>query len=245
MATKREPAPGWPMLKGEYEVGDVHSSVAVITCGSHLDAGPLIEAGAAIAGPDKTENLGLEKVVSHMIANPNIRYLIVTGAEVKGHIAGQAMLSLNKNGVKDNRIVGAIGAIPYVENLNEEAITRFQEQVECIDLLDTEDMNAITAKIKEYASKDTDAFDADPLVIEIGEAGGEEEEAGGLKPMAAELVTVRSRILDINREMMSIGNMNKFHSGVHAGKVEGIMIGLTITLTLLGMLLTLLLFGGY
>jgi tetrahydromethanopterin S-methyltransferase subunit A len=55
--------------------------------------------------------------------------------------------------------------------------------------------------------------------------------------MAAELATVRHRILDIDREMVIAGNWNKFHSGVHAGKVEGIMIGLAITLSLLGLLL--------
>ena len=102
-------------------------------------------------------------------------------------------------------------------------------------------MGAITGKIKELAGKDPGAFDADPMVLEVGEGGdGDAEEAGGLKPMAAELATVRSRILSINKEMMAIGNLNKFHSGVHAGKVEGIMIGLAITLSLLGMLL----FGG-
>ncbi|MDW7731021.1 MAG: tetrahydromethanopterin S-methyltransferase subunit A [Methanolobus sp.] len=241
MATKRDAAPSWPILKGEYDVGNIQDSVAVITCGSHLAAGPQLDAGAAITGPCKTENLGIEKVVAHIISNPNIRYFIVTGAEVKGHITGQAFLALHQNGVKDNRIVGATGAIPYIENLTEAAIKRFQEQVEIVDFLGTEDMNAIVAKIKEYASRDTDAFDADPLVIEVG-GGAEEEgaEAGGLKPMAAELATIRSRILEINKEMISIGNLNKFHSGVHAGKVEGIMIGLTITLTLLGMLL----FGG-
>ncbi|MBP1908079.1 tetrahydromethanopterin S-methyltransferase subunit A [Methanolobus bombayensis] len=241
MADKREPASGWPILKGEYDVGDVTNCVAVVTCGSHLEAGPQLDAGACLTGPCKTENLGLEKVVAHIISNPNIRFLIVTGSEVKGHITGEAIVMIHKNGVKDNRIVGATGAIPYVENLSEEAIARFQEQVECIDFIGTEDMGAITGKIKEYAAKDPGAFDADPMVLEVGEGGdGDGEEAGGLKPMAAELSTVRSRILAINKEMMAIGNFNKFHSGVHAGKIEGAMIGLAITLALLGMLL----FGG-
>jgi len=238
MVDKREPAPQWPVLKGEYEVGDVKNCVAVITLGSHLPGGPQLDAGACITGPCKTENLGIEKVVVHVISNPNIRYLIVTGSEVKGHITGDSMLALHKNGVKDNRIVGAIGAIPYIENLTPEAIERFQKQVEAVNFIGTEDVNAIVAKIKEYAAKDPGAYDADPMILKVGGAEGEEKtEAGGLKPMAAELATVRSRILAINREMMGIGNLNKFHAGVHAGKVEGIMIGLGITLTLLGLLL--------
>ncbi|MGP8331314.1 MAG: tetrahydromethanopterin S-methyltransferase subunit A, partial [Methanosarcinaceae archaeon] len=60
---------------------------------------------------------------------------------------------------------------------------------------------------------------------------------GGLKPMAAEIATIRSRIRGIELDMITVGNMNKFHSGIHAGKVEGVMIGLVITLSMLGMLL--------
>ncbi len=241
MPDKKEPISGWPMLKGEYDVGDVNNCVAVITCGSHLPGKPQLDAGACITGPCKTENLGLEKVVAHIISNPNIRYLIVTGSEVKGHITGEAFLMIHKNGIKDNRIVGASGAIPYVENLTQEAIERFQQQIECIDFIGTEDMNKIVAKIKEYAANDPGAFDAEPMVLSVGEGeGSEDAEAGGIKPMAAELATINSRIINIKKEMITIGNLNKFHSGVHAGKIEGIMIGLVISLTLLGMLL----FGG-
>ena len=237
MADKREAADGWPTLKGEYDVGNVENCVAVITLGSHIPGGPQLDAGAAITGPCKTENLGIEKVVAHIISNPNLRFLLVTGSEVKGHITGQAMVSMHANGVEDNRIVGATGAIPYIENINEEAMERFQQQVECVELIGTEDMGEITAKIKECVAKDPGAFDADPIIMEV--KGGEEaeEEAGGLKPMAAEIATIRSRIRDLELDMINAGNMNKFHSGVHAGKIEGAMIGLVITLSMLGMLL--------
>ena len=148
------------------------------------------------------------------------------------------MMSLHANGVKDNRIVGATGAIPYIENLSAEGIERFQQQVEVVDLLNTEDMGKITGKIRELASKDPGAFDAEPMIVEVGGGeGAEGEEAGGLKPMAAEIATIRSRIRDIEMEMINAGNMNKYHSGVHAGKIEGVMMGLVITLTLLGLLL--------
>jgi tetrahydromethanopterin S-methyltransferase subunit A len=238
MADKREPAPGWPILKGEYDVGNVENCVAVITCGSHLPGGPQIDAGASITGPCKTENLGIEKVVAHIISNPNVRFLLVTGSEVKGHITGQAFMALHAGGVKENRIVGATGAIPYIENLTPEAIERFQQQVECIEMLNTEDMGKITGKIKELASRDPGAFDAEPMILVVGEGGeGEGEEAGGLKPMAAEIATIRSRIRDIEMEMINAGNLNKLHSGVHAGKIEGVMMGLVITLSLLSLLL--------
>lgn len=237
MADKREAVAGWPTIKGEYDVGNVENCVAVITLGSHLPGGPQLDAGAAITGPCKTENLGIEKVVAHIISNPNLRFLLITGSEVKGHITGQAMSSMHANGVEDNRIVGATGAIPYIENINEEAMERFQQQVECVELIGTEDMGEITAKIKECAAKDPGAFDADPIIMEVKGGEEDEEEAGGLKPMAAEIATIRSRIRNLELDMINAGNMNKFHSGVHAGKIEGAMIGLVITLSMLGMLL--------
>jgi tetrahydromethanopterin S-methyltransferase subunit A len=41
----------------------------------------------------------------------------------------------------------------------------------------------------------------------------------------------------LEARMLDIGNLNKFHSGVHAGKIEGAMVGLTVTISLLGLLL--------
>ncbi|MFH0905088.1 MAG: tetrahydromethanopterin S-methyltransferase subunit A, partial [Methanobacteriota archaeon] len=107
MANKVKPAAGWPVVKGEYESGNPENPVAVTTCGSHVKCAGQLAAGAAITGPHKTENLGIEKIVANIISNPNIRFLLVTGAEVKGHIAGEAIIMLHKNGLKDNRIVGS------------------------------------------------------------------------------------------------------------------------------------------
>lgn len=236
MANKRDAAPGWPILKGEYDAGDSKNPVCVITCGSHLSGKPVLDAGASITGSCKTENLGIEKVVAHIISNPNIRFLLVTGSEVKGHVLGQSIIALHANGVKENRIVGAQGAIPYVENLNADAVARFQQQVQVINLLETEDMGAITSKIRELVSKDPGAFDADPLILQIA-AGEEEEEVSGIKPLGAEIALVRSRMKGIESSLVDMGNLNKYHAGVGAGKIEGFMIGLTFTIAILGMLL--------
>lgn len=237
MADKREPSVGWPVMKGEYEIADPNNPVAVATLGSHLAAGPHLEAGASITGPCKTENIGIEKLVANIISNPNIRFLLVTGSEVKGHLTGDAILKIHANGTKENRIVGAIGAIPYIENLTEEAIARFQEQVECIDLINTEDQGKISGKIKELAGKDPGAFDAEPMVIELKDEGEGEEEFEGVRPMAAEVALIQSRIRNVEAATIDIGNLNKFASGVYSGKIEGVMMGLTLTLGLLGLLI--------
>jgi len=233
MANKVKPAAGWPVVKGEYESGDPENPVAVTTCGSHIKGAAQLEAGAAITGPHKTENLGIEKIVANIISNPNIRFLLVTGAEVKGHIAGEAIIMLHKNGIKENRIVGATGAIPYIENLPDDAIKRFQEQIEVVDMIGTEDENAIVSKIKELAAKDPGAFEGEPMIIQVGD---EEEaaEVGGVKPMAAEMANIQLRIRQIQHQTIEIGNLNKLMSGIYTGKIEGIMIGLIVGLTILG-----------
>ena len=168
MADKKSPADGWPVISGDYVVGDPESPVAVTTLASHIEAEL---SGAAIAGPCKTENLGIEKVVANIISNPNIRFLIVTGAEVQGHITGQSIKALYENGADPDKkkITGATGAIPFVENIPMEGIERFQNQLEIIDLIDTEDTGAINSKIKECVEKDPGAVEGEPIVMEVDE----------------------------------------------------------------------------
>ena len=124
-----------------------------------------------IAGPCKTENLGIEKVVANIISNPNIRFLILAGAEVQGHITGQSIQALYDNGADPDKkkIIGATGAIPFVENVPLEGIERFQQQLEIVDLIDTEDIGTIQSKINECVEKDPGAVEADPIVMEVDE----------------------------------------------------------------------------
>jgi len=234
---KVKPSDPWPWLTGEYEVGDPESPVAVVTCGSHLNNSPFLDAGAALAGPCKTENIGIEKMVANIISNPNIRFLIITGMEVKGHITGQAIEAFAKSGIdQEGRIIGATGAIPFIQNLDQPSIERFKEQIETINIIDTEDTGAIISKIKECISKDPGALDVEPMAIEISE-GGAEEEGHGLRPMAAEVVNIRARMSLIEEAITNIGIQNKYVAGIYAGKIEGLVLGLTIVLTLFGMIL--------
>ena len=171
MVDKKPTAGTWPVVSGDYIVGDPESPVAVTTLASHNEDIPAA-AGAAIAGPCKTENLGIEKVVANIISNPNIRFLILCGAEVQGHITGQSFKALHENGCdpEKKKITGATGAIPFVENIPMEGVERFQQQLELVDMIDNEDGGAITAKVKECIEKDPGAFEEDSLVIKIDES---------------------------------------------------------------------------
>jgi tetrahydromethanopterin S-methyltransferase subunit A len=243
MVLKKKPSEPWPLITGEYEAGNPENPVAVCTCGSHLKASELLAVGASLVGPCKTENIGIEKMVANMVSNPNIRYLVVTGMEVKGHITGQAVESFLTGGVdKEGRIVGAKGAIPFIQNLSEESIERVKQQVQPVMMMDTEDMGAIKAKIAELVSKDPGALDVEPMRIEIKE-GGAEEEAHGPRSLAAEVVEIRDRMRLMDSAVTLNGLLNKFQAGAYAGKIEGIALGMTMVLIFFGIILKMV--GGH
>jgi len=237
MADKKSPASGWPLVKGDFHSGDANSPVAVVTMGSHLDEQGICDAGAALCGSCKTENLGLEKVIANVIANPNIRFMLFCGTEVKGHLSGQTFGALHKGGIKDGRVVGAEGAIPFIENLNDAAIKRFQEQTEIVNIMETEDIGTIKAKINELKARDPGAFAADAIVVEVKEAGGAEETGGEVRPLSGEMALITARMKVIEKMVTNIGYRDKFAAGVYAGKIEGLMIGLIVSFALVGILM--------
>jgi len=241
MAEKKAPAAGWPVVQGDFHVGSAESPVAVITMGSHLDEQAICDAGAAICGSCKTENLGLEKIIANIISNPNIRYVLTCGTEVKGHLSGQSFIALHGNGVDGGKIVNSKGAIPFIENLTSDHITRFQEQVEIIDIMESEDIGAITAKIKELIDKDPGANAADPIIIELSDDGGSGGvETGDVISMSPEVALIHARLKTIQMMMTDIGYRDRFAAGVYGGKVEGLMIGLIVSFVIIGFIL-----GGF
>jgi tetrahydromethanopterin S-methyltransferase subunit A len=237
MAEKKSPASGWPIAKGDFHSGDANSPVAVVTMGSHLDEQGICDGGAALCGSCKTENLGLEKVIANIISNPNIRFMLCCGTEVKGHLSGQTMVALHKGGVKEGRVVGAEGAIPFIENLNDAAIKRFQEQIEVVNIMESEDVGAIKAKIAELKARDPGAFAADPMIVEVKEAGGTEEATGEVQPLSGEVALIHARMKIIERMVTDIGYRDKFAAGVYGGKIEGLMIGLIVSFAIIGFML--------
>jgi len=167
MSNKKAPAENWPVMSGEYITGDPESAVAVVTLGSHLEDMP-VAAGAAISGPLHTENLGIEKVIANTVSNPNIRFLVVCGTEVQGHVTGQTIQALHENGVdKDMKVVGSQGAIPILDNMTEEGIQRFRDQLEIVNLVDVEDPATIHSKIEGCLVNDAGAYEEESSVIPL------------------------------------------------------------------------------
>ncbi len=144
---KVAPADGYPPEEGCYLRGNDYSPVAVVVILrwerektppsiEHL-VRVAVESGAALAGTLQTENVGVEKVICNLVANPNIRFLVVCGPETPGHLVGDAILALASGGLdKGKRIVGAKAPTPYLFNVPLEFIERFRQQVTVIDLVD-------------------------------------------------------------------------------------------------------------
>ncbi len=240
MVEKKEVPAGWPLVTGDYEVGDSESPVAVASTGSyfHIEHLP----GIAIQGPVKTENIGLEKIMTNIISNSNIRFLIMAGAEVPGHISGGAMLALHKDGVdsETHKILGTKAAIPFIENLPAEAVERFRKQVEVFDMIGVEDYGAIMAKVNELKGKDPGAYPEDPMIVKIGE---EEAAAGMLElplamPASPFMDVINRATEDISYKAQLIARDQKLSSGISRNSILGLLTGLiVITIFLLPLII--------
>jgi tetrahydromethanopterin S-methyltransferase subunit A len=158
---KIQPTSTYPPEKGCYLRGNDYSPVAVVvllnapygTMLPEVQSIPkvienlvkvAIETGAALSGTLQTENIGIEKIVCNIAANPNIRYLIVCGNEVEGHNTGTAIKALMENGIDERRtIISSQAKTPYLFNIPLEAISRFREQLTLIDLIGETDPEVI------------------------------------------------------------------------------------------------------
>ena len=137
---KVNPHPDYPPEEGRYVRGNDFSPVAVaiiLNCEAEripreieslIRAGA--EAGAALSGSVQTPNIGFEKMICNIVANPNIRYLIIGGPESEGHLTGEALKALFQNGVDEKRrIIGTRAPHPVLFNVTAELIERFRKQL--------------------------------------------------------------------------------------------------------------------
>lgn len=221
--------PNWPPVSGEYITGDPESQAAVITLASELDKERLTQ-HCALVGSMKTENIGIEKVVANIVSNTNIRYLVICGAEVHGHLSGDAVMAMHRSGIdEEGRITEAKGAIPYITNIDIDTINIWRSQVEVIDLINVEDMDRIVQTIDGLAQKEE--FEGEPLLLSFGGAGETVEE--GMTVISPELVSLEARIRAIESDVKDLGKVQKIMSGMYSGMFQGFAIGFVITFLLL------------
>jgi tetrahydromethanopterin S-methyltransferase subunit A len=156
---------GWPPLPGEYSVIRYGASVAVCTLNSQGLAQDLAQAapdGLAIVGTMHTENLGIERMIRNVFANPNIRFLVLCGEDARqliGHLPGQSLESLFSHGLDQNRrIIGAQGKRPFLKNLSPEHVEAFRKQVHLLSMIGEKDAARIAQVITDRHAQGLPAF---------------------------------------------------------------------------------------
>ncbi len=163
---KVKPPEGYPPEPGRYVRGNDYSPVAVCVILDTFDFKippdlqdlvlAATDAGAALAGMLQTENVGMEKMLCNIVANPNIRYVVLCGRESPGHLPGETLLALKKNGVNDGKqVIGSTAPTPYLHNIPLEVIERFNKQIVTVVNL-----------LCQPGESDTGAPGLDPKVIE-------------------------------------------------------------------------------
>ncbi|WP_410509184.1 tetrahydromethanopterin S-methyltransferase subunit A [Methanosarcina hadiensis] len=138
----------WPVTSGDYIIGDINSSVAVVTLASDYTSWEL--KNYAICGTCFSENFGIEKIIVNVLANPNINCLIVCGEE-SSHLPGQSLIALAENGIStmagSRKISGSKASLPYLNEIPMTAISRFLREIKVIDLVGNKDPTAIQKAI--------------------------------------------------------------------------------------------------
>lgn len=152
--------PAWPVHPGSYVIGDPSSSVAVCTL---TDAGLAEQAatlpGVAIAGRLYTANLGIERIIGNVTANPNIRFLVLCGRDSPLFQPGDAVAALADKGTdQQRRIRGTAGYMPTVAGVSATAIESFRNQVEVIDRRGETSLGELRALAAELAGRSPGPF---------------------------------------------------------------------------------------
>lgn len=172
------PRDGWPPFPGDYTVLRSQAPVAVCT----LSDTTLFETIVERSGPDvamvgmlRTENLGIERILGNILANPRIRFLILSGVDSQqevGHFPGQSMLALARSGLDERaRIVGASGKRPVLKNVSLEAVEHFRATVDVIDFVGRNDPDEILDAVRRCASRDpgpAESFSSNVVAQEAG-----------------------------------------------------------------------------
>ncbi len=220
---KVTPSPEYPPEEGCYLRGNDYSPVAVVVLlnrrreetPTELEAlvRTAVESGAALAGTLQTENIGIEKIICNIVANPNIRYILLCGPESAGHLTGEALAALLENGIDQRkRIIGTDAPTPYLFNVRPEFVERFRDQVILINCVNegTPDLirDVVSACYQEepvlfrgHALCDIGAYPAAPLsgkitwrVTHPEKEPKDEEEREQIQSLQARMDWIRKRV---------------------------------------------------
>jgi len=151
----------WPIIEGSYRIGDPAAPVAVCALTSDELLAPLAGIpGVAIAGEVQTANLGIERIILNITANPAIRFLLLCGKESRLFRPGQSLGALIENGVDESRrIIGAEGYEPVLRTVTPQQIATFRRQVELVDWIGERDLETLRERVSSLATRTPGPFE--------------------------------------------------------------------------------------
>ena len=134
-------------IRKEYVVGR-GTSVAICTLSSielleRISQMPAVMDRIAVVGRLLSENRGIDVIMKFAIDHPSLERILLCGMEVRGHLAGQALLSVAKNGIDETgKIIGAIGPYPKLRSSPKE-IARFRDRIKIVDYIGLTDADKV------------------------------------------------------------------------------------------------------
>jgi tetrahydromethanopterin S-methyltransferase subunit A len=148
-------------IRHEYCIGRKGKSIAICTLASMKLLEDICKSDlmgrVLIVGRLLSENRGIDTIVKFTLSNQELRHIIVCGKEVKGHQAGQALLSLHANGINNDKsgegiIIAAKGHYPHLKSSKED-IELFRSQIVKIhNLVGVDDVNLVRKEIEKAES---------------------------------------------------------------------------------------------
>lgn len=138
-------------IKHEIFYSNGNSSIAICTLSSidmleQISKSELMNK-VALAARLLSENKGIDTLIKYVLEHKKIKYIILCGKDTKGHLPGQALLALQKDGIDINgRIIGAKGKDPVLD-LTKDEIAEFRKHVTIVDRIGTNDLSEIAQEI--------------------------------------------------------------------------------------------------
>lgn len=96
-----------------------------------------------IVGRLLSENKGIDEIIKFTANNKSLKYLLICGEEVKGHLPGQTLIALKKNGIDQNKkVINAMSPYPFLACTNSE-IEYFRHHIDIINKIGLKDIDKI------------------------------------------------------------------------------------------------------
>jgi tetrahydromethanopterin S-methyltransferase subunit A len=148
-------------IRNEYCIGRKGKSIAICTLASMKLLEDICKSDlmgrVLIVGRLLSENRGIDTIVKFTLSNQELRHIIVCGKEVKGHQAGQALLSLHAYGINNDKsgegiIIAAKGHYPHLKSCKEDLDLFRRQIVKIHNLVGVDDVNLVRKEIEKAES---------------------------------------------------------------------------------------------